>query len=77
MYTMRQIDIWYTSSVVECRNAIPKALGLNPGQARYSHHCYNCIVFNSFQNCFFHTVAASAPISGFLDYFFTSPLHNI
>ena len=34
-YIVRQIDMWFGSSVVECRNDIPEALGSHPGQARY------------------------------------------
>ena len=30
---VQQIDIWFGSSVVECRGGIPEALGSNPGGA--------------------------------------------
>ena len=32
---MRHVVQWLSSSVVECRDGIPEALGLNPSQARY------------------------------------------
>ena len=30
--------MWFDSSVVECRNGIPEALGSSPGCARYFFH---------------------------------------
>ena len=32
-YIVRQINVWFGSSVVECRGGIPEALLSNPGRA--------------------------------------------
>ena len=35
MCLVRQIDMWFSSSVVECRDSVPEVLDSNPGRARY------------------------------------------
>ena len=40
---VRQIDMWFGSSVVEFRDGIPEVVGSNPGRARYFFTtCYIC-----------------------------------